>query len=183
MPDTVVETYRSQLEGHPVLLFDGVCVFCNRTVQFLIRHDREAVLRFVPLESPLGQNLLAHFNAQQGPEGVILITNALTPSARLSRRTEAFSDAVQLLRHHGASLAKPFGCCPASSVSSATACSRAIVTGSLAAMPLAPSRLPTSAQESSGYHSELEVYQPVIFLLLDLTSLSQEIFRMVYKIA
>lgn len=96
MPD-VVETYRSQLEGRPVLLFDGVCVFCNRTVQFLIRHDREAVLRFVPLESPLGQNLLAHFNAQQGPEGVILITNALTPSARLSRRTEAFSDTLQLL--------------------------------------------------------------------------------------
>ncbi len=99
MPDSdaVVETYRSQLEGRPVLLFDGVCVFCNRTVQFLIRHDREAVLRFVPLESPLGQALLAQFNAQQGPEGVILITNTLTPSARLSRRTEAFSDALQLL--------------------------------------------------------------------------------------
>ncbi len=97
MPDDVVETYRSQLEGRPVLLFDGVCVFCNRTVQFLIRHDREAVLRFVPLESPLGQALLAPFDAQQGPEGVILITNALTPSARLSRRTEAFSDALQLL--------------------------------------------------------------------------------------
>jgi predicted DCC family thiol-disulfide oxidoreductase YuxK len=92
-----VETYRSQLEGRPVLLFDGVCVFCNRTVQFLIRHDREAVLRFVPLESPLGQDLLAQFNAQQGPEGVILITNALTRSARLSRRTEAFSDTLQLL--------------------------------------------------------------------------------------
>ena|ERR1700733_5030350 len=96
MPDAV-ETYRSQLEGRPVLLFDGVCVFCNSTVQFLIRHDREAVLRFVPLESPLGQGLLAQFNAQQGPEGVILITNTLTPSARLSRRTEAFSDALQLL--------------------------------------------------------------------------------------
>jgi predicted DCC family thiol-disulfide oxidoreductase YuxK len=96
MPDAV-ETYRSQLEGRPVLLFDGVCVFCNRTVQFLIRHDREAVLRFVPLESPLGQALLAQFNAQQGPEGIVLITNTLTPSAQLSRRTEAFSDTLQLL--------------------------------------------------------------------------------------
>jgi predicted DCC family thiol-disulfide oxidoreductase YuxK len=97
MPADVVEKYRSQIEGRPVLLFDGVCVFCNRTVQFLIRHDPEATLRFVPLESPLGQALLAQFNAQQGPEGVILITNTLTPSAHLSRRTEAFSDTLQLL--------------------------------------------------------------------------------------
>ena len=97
MPDDVVETYRSQIEGRPVLLFDGICVFCNRTVQFLIRHDSQAILRFVPLESPLGQALLAPFNAQQGPEGVILITNTLTPNAHLSRRTEAFGDTLQLL--------------------------------------------------------------------------------------
>ena len=97
MSESAAEKYRSQIEGRPVLLFDGVCVFCNRTVQFLIRRDREAILRFVPLESTLGQDLLAPFDAQQGPEGVILITNALTPSARLSRRTEAFSDTLQLL--------------------------------------------------------------------------------------
>jgi predicted DCC family thiol-disulfide oxidoreductase YuxK len=97
MPDDVIEKYRSQLEGRPVLLFDGVCVFCNRTVQFLIRHDPEAILRFVPLESVLGQDLLAPFHAQPGPEGVILITSALTPQARLSRRTEAFSDVLRLL--------------------------------------------------------------------------------------
>jgi predicted DCC family thiol-disulfide oxidoreductase YuxK len=96
MPDAV-EKYRSQIEGRPVLLFDGVCVFCNRTVQFLIRRDRKATLRFVPLESPLGQALLAQCNAQDGPEGIILITNTLTPAAHLSRRTEAFSDVLQLL--------------------------------------------------------------------------------------
>jgi predicted DCC family thiol-disulfide oxidoreductase YuxK len=101
-----VETYRSQIEGRPVLLFDGVCVFCNRTVQFLIRHDRKATLRFVPLESPLGQALLAPFNAQQGPEGVILITNTLTASAHLSRRTEAFSDTLQLLPRPWSTLGK-----------------------------------------------------------------------------
>ena len=108
MPDSdaAVEKYRTQIEGRPVLLFDGVCVFCNRTVQFLIRHDTGAVLRFVPLESPLGQALLAQFNAQQGPEGVILITNTLTPSAGLSRRTEAFSDTLQLLPSPWSTLGK-----------------------------------------------------------------------------
>jgi predicted DCC family thiol-disulfide oxidoreductase YuxK len=93
----LVEKYRLQIEGRPVLLYDDVCVFCNHTVQFLLRRDRHAVLRFVPQESPLGQQLLAPIDAQRGPEGVILITGALTDSARVVRRTEAFSDALILI--------------------------------------------------------------------------------------
>jgi predicted DCC family thiol-disulfide oxidoreductase YuxK len=93
----VVEANRAQIEGRPILLFDGVCVFCNHTVQFLLRCDRRATLRFVPLESPLGEHLLARFNAQHGPEGIVLITDALTPAEHLSRRTEAFSDTLRLI--------------------------------------------------------------------------------------
>jgi predicted DCC family thiol-disulfide oxidoreductase YuxK len=93
----LVEKYRTQIEGRPVLLFDGVCVFCNRTVQFLLRHDRRSALRFVPQESPLGQQLLAPFDEQSCPEGVILITDALTPSASVARRTGAFSVALILI--------------------------------------------------------------------------------------
>jgi predicted DCC family thiol-disulfide oxidoreductase YuxK len=95
--DDLIELYRPQLEGRPILLFDGVCVFCNSTVQFLLRRDPNAVLRFVPLESPLGQQLLARFGALEGPEGIVLITEALTPAARLSRRTDAFLAALRLL--------------------------------------------------------------------------------------
>ncbi len=67
--DDLIETYRPQIEGRSILLFDGVCVFCNSTVQFLLRRDPYAVLRFVPLESPLGQHLLGRFDALDGPEG------------------------------------------------------------------------------------------------------------------
>ena len=96
--EDLIEQYRPQLEGRPVLLFDGVCVFCNSTVQFLLRRDPRAVLRFVPLESPLGQQLLARFGALDGPEGIVLIVDALTPSARLFRRTDAFIEALRLLQ-------------------------------------------------------------------------------------
>jgi predicted DCC family thiol-disulfide oxidoreductase YuxK len=101
-----VEAYRAQIEGRPIVLFDGVCVFCNRTVQFLLGRDRHATLRFVPLESPLGKELLARFNAQRGPEGIVLITDALTPAAHLSRRTEAFSDTLSLLEDPWRTLGK-----------------------------------------------------------------------------
>lgn len=35
---------------HPVLLFDGVCNLCNGAVQFIIRRDRRAIIRFAPLQ-------------------------------------------------------------------------------------------------------------------------------------
>jgi predicted DCC family thiol-disulfide oxidoreductase YuxK len=92
---TVAE--RTQIEGRPILLYDGVCVLCNRTVHFLLRHDRAAILRFAPIESTLGQELLAPFNAQHGPEGVVLITSPLTPAARLYRRSDAFGQILPLL--------------------------------------------------------------------------------------
>ena len=45
-------------DAHPVVLFDGVCNFCDDTVQFLIKRDPLAVLRFAPLQSETGQRLL-----------------------------------------------------------------------------------------------------------------------------
>jgi len=43
---------------HPVILFDGICNFCNGSVNFLIRHDRDNVFRFAALQSSTGQALL-----------------------------------------------------------------------------------------------------------------------------
>jgi predicted DCC family thiol-disulfide oxidoreductase YuxK len=34
----------------PIVFFDGVCGLCNRTVDFLIRHDRKRRLKFAPLQ-------------------------------------------------------------------------------------------------------------------------------------
>ncbi len=36
--------------GCPVLFFDGVCGLCNRTVDFVLKHDRRGSLRFAPLQ-------------------------------------------------------------------------------------------------------------------------------------
>lgn len=42
----------------PVVLFDGVCKFCNGSVQFLIRHDTKDALRFAALQSEYAETLL-----------------------------------------------------------------------------------------------------------------------------
>jgi predicted DCC family thiol-disulfide oxidoreductase YuxK len=45
---------------HPVLFFDGVCGLCNRFVDFVIRRDRQAAIRFAPLQ---GETATARFGS------------------------------------------------------------------------------------------------------------------------
>lgn len=47
------------LAGRPVMLFDGVCVLCSRSVRFVLRHERDHALLFAPMQSRAGQMLLA----------------------------------------------------------------------------------------------------------------------------
>ncbi|PVX47710.1 putative DCC family thiol-disulfide oxidoreductase YuxK [Flavobacterium sp. 103] len=43
-----------------IILFDGVCNLCNSAVQFVIKHDKKDIFRFVALQSELGQEILAY---------------------------------------------------------------------------------------------------------------------------
>lgn len=42
-----------------IVLFDGVCNFCNASVQFIIKRDPKAKFSFAALQSERGQELLA----------------------------------------------------------------------------------------------------------------------------
>jgi predicted DCC family thiol-disulfide oxidoreductase YuxK len=42
----------------PIILFDGACGFCSRTVVFVVERDRHARFRFAPLQSNVGQAAL-----------------------------------------------------------------------------------------------------------------------------
>lgn len=41
-----------------LVLFDGICSFCNRSVRFLIRYDKDDKLKFASLQSSVGQQIL-----------------------------------------------------------------------------------------------------------------------------
>lgn len=43
-----------------IILFDGVCNLCDNTVQFIIKHDKGDVFRFVALQSELGQQIIKY---------------------------------------------------------------------------------------------------------------------------
>ena len=47
---------------HPVILFDGVCNFCNSTVNFVIKRDKKGRVKFTTLQSASGGQLLEQYN-------------------------------------------------------------------------------------------------------------------------
>ena len=54
-----MSTVLERAEEHPIVLFDGVCNFCQGVVRFALARDRAARFRFAPLQSDLGRALLA----------------------------------------------------------------------------------------------------------------------------
>lgn len=60
-----------------VVLFDGVCNFCNSSINFIIKRDRKGYFKFAPLQSEIAQKLVGD-KIKPMPESVILIENGQT---------------------------------------------------------------------------------------------------------
>jgi predicted DCC family thiol-disulfide oxidoreductase YuxK len=59
-----------------IVLFDGVCNFCNGSVNFIIRRDSRIHFKFAPLQSAVGQKLLReHLPDEKEIDSIILIEN------------------------------------------------------------------------------------------------------------
>lgn len=76
-----------------LILFDGVCNFCNGAVNFVIKRDVDETFVFAPIQSPLGQVVMRRYQLHTKPETFVLIRNdqcfmmstaALMVAARLS---------------------------------------------------------------------------------------------------
>ena len=50
------------MQNHHIILFDGVCNFCNYWVNFIIDRDKDDIFKFAALQSEAGQRLLNNFN-------------------------------------------------------------------------------------------------------------------------
>jgi predicted DCC family thiol-disulfide oxidoreductase YuxK len=74
--ETTTETRPATNEAQecaPVLLYDGVCGFCNKSVQMILDRDRRGTLRFAPLQSDFGQAILARHPELVGVDSVVFV--------------------------------------------------------------------------------------------------------------
>lgn len=57
-----------------IILFDGVCNFCNGSVNFVIEHDTKNYFKFAPLQSDVAQGLLDKYKIDKSAtDSVVLI--------------------------------------------------------------------------------------------------------------
>ena len=59
--------------SNAIILFDGVCNFCNGTVNFIIRHDPNGYFKFGSLQSEAGQTLLKQYGISQPDLDTIIL--------------------------------------------------------------------------------------------------------------
>jgi predicted DCC family thiol-disulfide oxidoreductase YuxK len=75
---------------NPIILYDGVCGFCNRTVQFILKRDSKDRFRFATLQSEFAGNLLRkHGLSAQSLDSVYLVLDVGQPTERLQVSSNA----------------------------------------------------------------------------------------------
>lgn len=55
-----------------IILFDGICNYCNDKINFVIRKDKNDVFRFVPLQSETGQKIIQYLGINPSIDSIIL---------------------------------------------------------------------------------------------------------------
>ena len=60
-----------------IIVFDGVCNFCNRIVQIIIRHDPSAQIHFAAQQSEAGEKLMKDFAIKENSNSVLFVKDGL----------------------------------------------------------------------------------------------------------
>lgn len=78
-----------------VVLYDGHCAFCNGAVRWLLRRDREARLRFAPLQGETAAELRRRHPEIPEAHETLVYVEAEGASERVFLRSEAFLRVVK----------------------------------------------------------------------------------------
>ncbi len=84
----------------PIILFDGVCNYCNSVINYAIRHDPAARLKFAPLQGSTASRLREQYQIPGTIDSVILVDNGrvYTHSDAAVRIPAYLSGSARILR-------------------------------------------------------------------------------------
>jgi predicted DCC family thiol-disulfide oxidoreductase YuxK len=83
-----------KVDSHSIILFDGVCNFCNRSVNWIIRRDKRGYFRFAALQSQAGAALQERY----GLDPSALDTLVLVEDGRVYTKSTAALRIVRRVR-------------------------------------------------------------------------------------
>lgn len=86
-------------EPEVVMLYDGLCAFCNRGVQTILRYDRKGTIRFAALQSDYAKGVMERHPHLRGLDTVVVLERQ---GANGHERVFTHSDAaLRLARYLG----------------------------------------------------------------------------------
>ncbi|MEK6300605.1 MAG: DCC1-like thiol-disulfide oxidoreductase family protein [Acidobacteriota bacterium] len=59
--------------SHPVLLYDGLCGFCRKGVQRILRYDKRKTMFFAALQSDYGKSILTRHPELKGIDSLVFV--------------------------------------------------------------------------------------------------------------
>ena len=60
----------------PIIIFDGVCNLCEYSIQFIVKHDRQAKFKFVSAQSERGTVLQRTYGVDTLRDGTVILLKA-----------------------------------------------------------------------------------------------------------
>ena len=64
------------MTNRKIIIFDGVCNFCNASVNFIIKRDPGGVFAFTPMQSALAKELITQFHDKDSELDTFLLIKA-----------------------------------------------------------------------------------------------------------
>jgi predicted DCC family thiol-disulfide oxidoreductase YuxK len=87
----------AELGDTAILLYDGLCGFCDGTVRWLLRHDRGKRIYFAAQQSELAQDILARHGLKAVEHTAYLVVRPGTAAEKIVVRSDAILGSLAML--------------------------------------------------------------------------------------
>ena len=57
----------------PIILFDGVCIFCNRTINIILKYDKHAYFQFAASQSNAAMGVMQEFGLEENAMASVIL--------------------------------------------------------------------------------------------------------------
>ena len=57
----------------PIILFDGVCNFCNRTINIILKYDKQVYFQFAPSQSSAAVAIMQEFGLEENAIASVIL--------------------------------------------------------------------------------------------------------------
>ena len=97
MTDTALQTEGFE-QGQHLILYDGLCALCNRSVQFVLRRDSRHLFDFASIQGAIGRAVLERLGQYiESTSTFYVVTNYRSPSPALLSKARAVLLVLQAL--------------------------------------------------------------------------------------